>query len=324
MTENASPPRSTNRWYSILGFQFSRRQAIRAALLLAVGGLAFCLAFAAWYIPPRATSRLIRSVGGWVQYRPEHIPNMFVARFLLQPTRMVGLTATDEEVEDVQLVQSKVTDDWLHHLKLLEGLRHLHIHERQLGPGLTDLAELPELSTIAVWHLRTGDLSHLQRLPNLGGVSLVQSDCSGIDLSQLALLSRLTLLQFPSTTLTARQFEQISQIKTLHQLGMYSANMDAVGHEGIAQLANLPSLQILQLHKATDTAAEAIAKIESLTYLSIENCMLTDKGAASLAKLRNLKDLSLQGCDNPLDVDALRKLMPGCRINYRYFPFRTR
>lgn len=325
MTDTTSPPQSTNRWYSILGFQFSRQQAIRGAKLLAAGGVALCVAFAAWYIPPRATSRLIRSVGGQVNYRFEHVrPNMFVARFLLLPTRMIGLTATDEEVESVQLTQLTVTDDWLYHLKPLEGLKHLHIHERQLGPGLADLAELSELTNIAVWHLCSGDLGHLQQLPNLTGVSLVQAACADVDLSKLALLPKLNWIEFPSTPLTARQFEQLAQIKTLNSINIAHAKPDAAGLEGIAQLAKLPSLQILMMNKATDTTAKEIATIESLTYLSIDNSMLTDKGAVSLAKLRNLKDLHLQSCLNPLDVEALRKQMPGCRITYRYSPLQTR
>ena len=325
MTDNASPPQSGNRWYSILGFQFSRRQVKRAALLLAVGVLAGYVAFMAWYIPPRATSRLIRSVNGWVfSYGPEQISNVAVARFFHQQARMIGLTPTDEEAQGVELVSSKVTDKWMHHLKPLEGLKLLHIHERQLGPGLADLSELPELSNIVVFNLRTSDLSHLQRLPNLTGVSLVQADCSGVDLSQLTALPKLSFLEFPSTTLTAQQFEQISQIKTLHELGLSSATINSADLKGFAPLAKMPTLQFLSLNEATDTAAEEIARIESLTHLTITNCMLTDKGATSLAKLRKLKDLHLHGCDNPLDVESLRKLMPGCRINYRYLPHRTR
>ena len=257
MTDTTTPPQSTNRWYTILGFQFSRQQLMRAAKLLAAGGIAFCVAFAAWYIPPRATSRLIRSVGGSVNYRPEQIPNVFVARLFHQQVRMFGLTATDEDVEDVQLTQSEVTDAWLPHLKPLEGLKHLYIDERQLGPGLANLAELPELSGIAIWNLRTGDLSHLQRLPNLRGVSLVQADCSGLDLCELTSLSRLETLGFPATTLTARQFEQIAQITTLSTLDLSSTAIDS-GQEGIVHLTKLPKLNALFIRDVTDKVAEPL------------------------------------------------------------------
>ncbi len=316
MTDNTSPPQSTNRWYSILGFQFSRQQAIRAAKLLAAGGVAFCVAFAAWYIPPRATSLLIWSVGGAVNYRHQNVPNTFVARFLLQSTRMVGLTATDEEIESVQLTQLTVTDDWLHHLKTLEGLKHLHIHERQLGPGLADLAEFSELTHIAVWHLCSGDLGHLQQLPNLTGVSLVQAACADVDLSKLALLPKLNWVEFISTPLTARQFEQLAQIKTLNSINIAHGKLDAAGQEGIAHLAKLPSLQFLYINDVTDETAAVLAKIESLTYLMIDRSNLTDDGAAALAKLTKLQNLQLQQCVRPIDIEALRKQMPKCQINY--------
>lgn len=316
MLENASTPQSTNRWYTILGFQFSRRQAVRAAKLFAAGGIAFCIAFAAWYIPPRATSLLIWSVGGAVNYRHENGTNTFVARFLLQPTRMVGLTATDEEIESVQLTQLTVTDNWLHHLKTLEGLKHLHIHERQLGPGLADLAELSELTHIAVWHLCSGDLGQLQQLPNLTGVSLVQAACADVDLSKLALLPKLNWIEFPTTPLTARQFEQLAQIKTLNSINVAYAKLDAAGLEGIAHLAKLPTLQILYAGDVTDETAAVLAKIESLTYLMIDRSNLTDEGAASLAKLTKLQNLHLQQSLGPIDIESLRKLMPKCRITY--------
>ncbi len=315
MTDNSLPPPSTNRWYSILGFQFSRRQALRAALLLAAGVFVFCVAFCAWYIPPRATSRLIRSVGGWVNYRPEQVPNMFVARLFHQQARMVGFTATDEEVENVQLTQSKVTDTWLHHLKPLEGLKHLHIHERQLGPGLADLTELPELTNIAVWHLCSGDLGHLPQLPHLTGVSLVQTACPDIDLSKLALLPKLNWIEFPSSPLTARQFEQLAQIKTLNSINIAHAKLDAAGREGIAHLAKLPSLQFLYINDVTDETAAQIAKIESLTYLTIEGAKLTDEGVASLAKLPKLQQLQLRRCHLPNDIEALHKQMPRLLIH---------
>ena len=316
MTDNTTPPPFTNRWYSILGFQFSRRQAIRAAKLLAAGGLAFCVAFAAWYIPPRATSRLVRSVGGTIRYRPEQVPNVFVARLFHQQALMVGLTVTDEEIEDVDLVQSKVTDNWLHHLKSLEGLKHLHIHERQLGPGLVDLADLPELTNIAVWQLGSGDLGHLQQLPNLTGVSLVQAACADIDLSKLALLPKLYWAGFPSTPLTARQFEQLAQIKTLTSINIAHAMLDADGLEGVGHLAKLPSLRNLYVGDVTDETAALIAKIASLTFLMIERPNLTDEGAASLAKLTKLQNLQLQQSLRPIDIEALRKQMPRCQITY--------
>ena len=307
MTEDAPPPQSTTRWYSILGFQFSRPQAIRGAKLLAAGGIAFCVAFSAWYIPPRATSRSVRSVGGSVNYRPEQMSNFPFARFFHSQSQMFGFTATDEEVDFVQLTQSTVTDAWLHHLQPLEELRHLSIHERQLGPGLAGLAESEHLTTVHLWHLCSGDLAHLQTLPNLAAVTLVQNDCADIDLSKLALLPRLTYLQFSSYTITARQLEQIAQIKGLNSLHFRRSKMDEPACEALRLLATLPKLQILAINGATDETANVVANIESLTYLGFENARLTDVGAAALAKLRNLRDLQLVGCEHPIDIQTDRK-----------------
>lgn len=305
-----------NRWYSILGFHFSRRQAIRAAMVLLVGGIAFGVAFFAWYIPPRATSRLVRSVGGSLFYRSESLSNVFVVRIFDQQARLVGLTATDEKIDGVQLHLSHVNDSWLHHLKPLEGLTTLHIHERQLGPGLAELAEIPELTNVVVWHLCTGDLGHLRLLPHLTGVSLVQASCTDVDLSGLASLPQLQFMEFTSSQLTDRLSEQIARIESLQTLNIAHARLDANGVKEIEHLAKLPKLRTLYLRGITDETAAILATMPSLRFLMIDDANLTDVGAASLAQLTGLQTLQLQNCVSPININALRKQMVGCQIYY--------
>jgi len=328
MTDSNPPPFRTNRWYSILGFQFSRKQALHGAAILSVGCLAFAIAFAAWYVPPRATSRLIRSVGGYVSYRPEQMSNFPFARFLHSQSQLFGFTTTDEEVDFVQLTQSNVTDAWLHHLQPLEELRHLSIHERQLGPGLADLANCETLAAVSLWHPCSCDLAHLNLLPNLTTVTLVQNTCPDIDLNKLTLMPRLTSLGFSSATVTARQLDQITQIKTLTSLNLSFVKLDASGNEALRHLAMMPKLQILTISGATDETANVLADVlantESLTYLGVMHSSLTDTGAAALPKIRNLRDLNLSGCDNHLNIQVLQKQMPQCRINYSYSPHSKR
>lgn len=316
MTDTTTPPQSTNRGYTILGFQFSRQQLMRAAKLLAAGGIAFCVAFAAWYIPPRATSRLVRSMGGNVYFQNEQVPNMLVTRFYHQQARMFGLTPTDAEVIQVDLSNSKVTDIWLHHLKVLEELDMLVIHERQLGPGLAELAKLPKLSDFSVMQLSSGDLSHLQQLPNLTTVALIRVTGSDIDLSKLASLPRLEFMEIPNFPLTVRQFQQIAQIKTLNKLNISGVKIDAEQLEGVAHLAKLPKLQTLFINDVTVETSAVLAKIESLTHLIISDASLTDEIVASLAQLRNMKIMQLDRCARSIDIEALRRQLPSCQINY--------
>ena len=318
MTENASPPRSTNRWFSILGFQFSRRQAIRAAMLLAAGVCACCVAFSAWYYPPRATSRLIRSVGGVVEHQPEQVSNVLIAQFLRRQSRLFGLEPTDDEIHQVVLTESEVTDSWLHHLKALNGLRSLRIHGRQFGPGLAELKELPELSQIAITQLRKQDLGQLQQFPNLQRVELHMPDFPDIDLSKLVSLQRLRSLSLRGIATTEQQLEQIAQCKSLVSLSIDYC-LGEPTRKRIDHLARLPSLQNLHITGVTDETVAQFAKIDSLTYLTINGASLTDEGVASLTKLSKLQYLQLHQCDPAIDAEALRKQMPGCRIHYFEF-----
>lgn len=318
MTDNTTPPRSTNRWFSILGFQFSRRQAIRAAMLLAAGVCACCVAFSAWYYPPRATSRLIRSAGGNVDFLDEQVSNVLVAQFLHLPTRLFGLEPTDDEIHQVRLTESEVTDSWLHHLKALNRLRSLRIHGRQFGPGLAELKELSELSQISITQLRKQDLGQLQQFSNLQFVVLNFPDFPDIDLSKLASLRRLQTLSLSGIATTEQQLEQIAQCKSLEALTIDHC-LGEPARKQIDHLARLPSLKFLHITDVTDETATQIAEIKSLTHLMINGANLTDEGVASLAKLPKLQYLQLRQCDPAIDAEALRKLMPRCQIHYFEF-----
>lgn len=316
MSADDSSTTQPDRWYTIVGFQFSRRQAQRAALLFTLGVVAFCVAFTAWYLPPRATSRLIRSVGGSVTFRYNINSAPRIVLTFLSPMRTFGFTETDQKAEWVDITQSKVTDEWLVHLKPLESLKHLHIHERQLGPGLGELAELTELNNIGIWQLSKGNLEHLKLLPYLSSVVLIQSNVSDVDLSSLAQLPQLNSLQFSSTVITAETLRQASTIRSLTSLNMYQTNLDADVIRGMEHLTRLPMLQHLHINVVNDELARAISKLSSLTYLSIQEGDLTDEGAASLAQLTNLRGMYLTNSLRQINVDALRKQMPQCQITF--------
>ncbi len=310
MTEPPSGLRPS-RWHSIFGFRFSRRQLIRATAVVVIAGIALGLTFAAWYRPPRATRRLIQSAGGSVEYQRE--PNVLVQQFAGQQFRRLGLVPADEEIERVGLLQSSVSDDWLHHLKGLDGLKILDLHERQLGPGLAELKGLPGLSSVGVYGLCDGDLKHLQALPNLREIRIGQPKCPDVDLSKLSSLTKLGSLSLSFRPVTARQLEQVSRISSLHALDLQSATIPQSELSGLAHLAALTKLETLYVGDVSDEGIAHITKLNSLQYLCFCGARLTDEGLVPLSKLRNLKDLRLSGCTGAFNVEMLRRNMPKCR-----------
>jgi len=279
-----------------------------------IGGIALGVCFPAWYRPPRATSRLIRSIGGSVEYQRE--PNVLVQRFAWQQFRNWGLDPTDEAIERVGLSQSSVSDDWLHHLKGLDGLKSLDLHERQLGPGLAELKDLAGLSSIGVYGLCDCDLKHLQALPYLRGLRIGHPKCSDVDLSILSSLTKLRSLSLSFRPVTARQLEQVSRIASLDMLDLQSATIDPNEVSGLANLAALPKLETLYVGDVSDEGIARIAKLNSLQILCFCGARLTDEGLSPLFKLRSLKDLRLSACTGTFNVETLRGKMPRCRITY--------
>lgn len=307
----------TPRWYSVLGFQFTRRQLIRASILFAIGAAVLWLAFAGWYYPPRWTSVQIRAVGGWVSYRPEQgIPNRYVDGLVNGPARMIGLTATDEEADSVQLQQAQVTDAWLDHLRPLEGLRRLDLDERQLGPGLKHLGELKELSNVGIWRICSADIGHLRSLSNLRAVRIVHPTCE-VDLGQLAQIPHLTGLEFLGQSITRRQLEQISRLDGLVNVHLWTTRIEGDAVEGLSQWGRLSKLQQLFLYQVTDEMAVDLARIQSLEAMQIDDPKLTLRGVESLAKLKRLRYLILQRCSQEIDVDAFGKRLPQCEVRIR-------
>ncbi|MBS0207033.1 MAG: hypothetical protein JSS49_29505 [Planctomycetes bacterium] len=313
-----SPLTTMNRSYSVLGFQFSRRQAIRAAMALAIGCAAAGAVLCAWYFPPRAISRQVRRNGGRVNYKPDINPRMPLDRFAVSQRKLLGLTPTDEYIHQVDLDQAHVGDQWLRNLKPLSGLQRLCIHERQLGPGLADLSQLQGLSTVRIWQCCTGDLGHLQHLPKLEHVILFQTDCSDLNVGPLASIPTLTKLEFSTSTVTSQQLEQISKIRTLNMLGLAASNLNSDSMRGLAHLAQLPNLDNLYISDVTTEGAKSISKIQSLSYLFIRNGHLTDESIAVLAELPHLRHLNLENNSHPINEATLRQKMPRCKfINYQ-------
>lgn len=172
----------------------------------------------------------------------------------------------DRDVVNVLLFNTAVNDQWLVRLRRFPKLKHASLDGGQIGPGLQNLADLPDLKMIHVvgsqmtivrnWidHIdSTISGRHFLLLPQLE--SLVLSGFKGTisDLDQLAQhphLQHLSLNQISRINLVLKQIENCQNIKSLsiHQ-------KDDLDEAALQSLCRMPHLEILRINnlKKTDS-----------------------------------------------------------------------
>jgi Leucine-rich repeat (LRR) protein len=117
------------------------------------------------------------------------------------------------------------------------------------------------------------------------------------DLAKLADLTKLEKIDFDSVKITDAGLAHLSGLVKLKSLRVRDQDPGhcEVGDTGIASLAKLTELEELFLPspKATDAAAESIAKLTKIKKLNLNVTQFTDAGIAKLATLPDLDFLRL-------------------------------
>lgn len=143
------------------------------------------------------------------------------------------------------------------------------------------------------------------------GVSFRGTWVGDADLRRLSELPELTTLDLSLTHITDQGMSEIKSLPGITDLSLYYA--EYVTDEGIAAIKDWKKLTRLNLHgtKASDTALEHIAGIQSLQSLNVGSTMMTDVGLERLTGLPNLKELTMGGNElGDAGLQALRQ-MPG-------------
>jgi Leucine-rich repeat (LRR) protein len=161
------------------------------------------------------------------------------------------------------------------------------------GGGTRDNVAQNESST-AVWtetelaKVRSGEQTSLTA-PNAA--------VTDADLAKLAELTKLEKIDLDNVKITDAGLAHLSGLVKLKSLRIrdQTAGHCEVGDAGIAALAKLAELEELFLPspKATDAAAETIAKLTKIKKLNLNVTQFTDAGIAKLATLPNLDFLRL-------------------------------
>jgi Leucine-rich repeat (LRR) protein len=129
------------------------------------------------------------------------------------------------------------------------------------------------------------------------------------DLRRLTNYSDLEKLDLSLTHITDGGLQEIKNLKGITDFNLYFA--EYVTDEGVASIKDWKQLKRLNLHgtKASDTALEHIAGINTLESLDVGSTLMTDVGLERLTSLTNLRELTMGGNElGDAGLQALRQM----------------
>lgn len=274
------------------------------------------------YLPPRVTDRGMAYVAELTALKRLYIGYVVDGqvtdaglRHLSKLTSLEELALTGQRMSDAGLVHlrglprleylflrgTNFTDRGCVHLKDLPSLRTLSFHEgvaRITDAGLVHISEMPKLESLCLHGMK---------------------DITDDGLAHLSKMRTLKKLEIGSSQVTDRGLSYLKEIKTLECIDLPQRNQ-RITDIGLSHLAELPNLKKLKVSRShyiapkrnkeyyTDKGLEVLARCRNLEELSIGSIGVTDAGMEHIAKLTSLTRLSMFGCDNVTDV-GLAKLI---------------
>lgn len=192
---------------------------------------------------------------------------------------------TPDEVTEVDLGLSGVTDNGLRHLAGLKNLTSLNLSGYAGSGKVTDAG-----------------LEHLAALPSLAKLDLAGSGVTDAGLKRLADFPSLTSLKLTDTRITNAGVQHLAGLKNLKELSLSPRDWNPrtggalTGRclEHIAGLTNLTSLHLALSGPISDEQVQSLAGLTNLTTLSLSETEVKSSQLKHLASLKKLQTLSLK------------------------------
>lgn len=178
------------------------------------------------------------------------------------------------------------TDEGMSHLSQLTDLELLDLGRSQVtGKGMAHVTAMQELTTLGLGPEQFTEeaAEHLRQLPNL------------------------VHLSFRETDVTDNEVERAASFKNLKTLVLSDSTPGgtAVTDDGLAFVAQLPQLQVLELRgtQITDAGLEHLVGMKSLEKVDLNNTKVSAQGVAKLRRALPDCEISTDGPSDP-DGDA--------------------
>lgn len=166
----------------------------------------------------------------------------------------------DRDVVTVLLFNTAVNDQWLVRLRRFPRLANAALDGGQIGPGLQNLADLPDLKMISV----SGSQMTIIR----NWIDHIDSTISGRHFLLIPQLESLALSGFKGTI---SDLDQLDQHPHLHSLSLNSISQLSQVLKQIENCQNIKSLSIHQQEAFDEDAFQSLCRMPHLQTLTISN-----------------------------------------------------
>ena len=219
-----------------------------------------------------------------------------------------------ESLEKLMIISEQLDDGGVEHigkLRWLKGLRYYSPHVT--NESYSHVAKLTSLEEFFPGGKLTDQgLVYLVKLPKLRHLMLSGKRAGAQGLAHLAGCPSLNKIEFLEPPLSDEWFDSLSTIKTLKELRISNTNLD---DEQLGRLKSLSSLKELELQggfgaigaSVGDSGLTHLAQIKSLESLDLRYGRFTDEGLRHLCSLPGLRRLFIPN-NHSFTADGLRHL----------------
>lgn len=181
--------------------------------------------------------------------------------------------------------------------------------ETYVTPGhMKQTAKVPNLRGLSLLDTESGAdlLSSIAKIKNLEYLDLGSVRLNDDGLRTLAPLKNLRTLIAPGATFTNKGAALLAKFKKLRELKLGTRRLSAAGFQAIAKLSKL---EVLELEKANDAAVRHLAPLKRLRQLKLFGTNVTGRGVEQFPLLTDLSLESSQASDAGLaNIATLARL----------------
>ncbi|MCA9169973.1 MAG: hypothetical protein KDB23_19995 [Planctomycetales bacterium] len=233
-----------------------------------------------------------------------------------------------ERVDSVSLPESmsaEKNDAILAHLQNLPDVRGVNLTDTAVtNEGLSNFRNLKQLTGVnlptsypqVARQITDEGIGYFSELTEIRAFDLDHTSMTDSGLERLKNLTKLHTLSLNETKITD---QGLAYLNNMRELVYLSLGWTRVTSAGMRHLQSLTSIEQLLLNDTlvTDDSLQHFKNMSKLSNLALNGCPITDNALPALYSLPSLRLVQLENTKvTQQGVDALKKALPGCRINW--------